>query len=459
MQFAGQRTDMDLQPIGEPENMFVKLTPDILPEPEAVLLTGITPQQTQLEGITEYEFLKHFTSDIATPDTIFVGYNTVRFDDEFMRVAHYRNFYDPYEWHWKDGRSRWDLLDVVRMTRALRPDGIEWPFTDEGVPTNRLELLTKLNKLSHENAHDALSDVHATIAVAKLIRDKEPKLFDYLLKLRNKKDIKQFIAANQTFVYSSGKYSNEYLKTAVVQQLHVGDDQQGAIVYDLRHDPMPFAELTPKQLAERWGYTRDPDAPERLPVKTLKYNRCPALCPTGLIADETVQKRLGITLQQIEDNRAKLAALPELRQNIIKAQQLMEEDRQASYAGGNLLEAETRVYDGMYDEHDRNFLRVIRAADPTELGEFVDKLHDSRLRDMLPRYKARNFPASLSSEERAAWDSYRQQRLFDGGDDSRLGKYFKQLAACSDDAKYVDKKFLLEELQLYGQSLMPEDIG
>src|SRR5882757_370087 len=289
MQFAGQRTDMDLQPIGEPVNLLVRLTPDVLPEPEAVLLTGITPQQTLTDGMTEAEFLKIFEAEISTPGTIFVGYNNVRFDDEYIRCARYRNFYDPYDWTWRDDRSRWDLLDLTRMTRALRPEGIEWPFTDEGKPTNRLELITKLNGLDHEHAHDALNDVLASIAVAKLIRDKQPKLFDWLLGHRTKKEIKTFLEQNKTFVYTSGKYSDEAAKTAVVQLLNMGSDQDGAIVYDLRHDPEQFAKFTPAELVERWQYTRDPDAPARLPVKTLKYNRCPAICPIGLISDTEIQ--------------------------------------------------------------------------------------------------------------------------------------------------------------------------
>ncbi len=457
MQFAGQRTDMNLNPVGDSENIYIKLTADVLPEPEAVLLTGITPQQTLLDGITEFEFLKYFEKEIATPGTIFVGYNTVRFDDEFMRSLHFRNFYDPYEWHWKDNRSRWDLLDLVRMTRALRPDGIEWPFSEEGVPTNRLELITKLNGLAHEHAHDALNDVMASISVAKMIRDKEPKLFEYLLTMRNKKDIKQFINDNETFVYSSGKYPNEFMKTAVVQLLHKGDDQSGALVYDLRQDPMPFAELTPTELVERWAYTKDPDAPTRLPVKTMKYNRCPAICPTGLIKDEAVQKRLGVTLDLIEANRAKLAALPELRKNIAKAQILMDQERQAGY-GTAEVEAEELIYDGMVADHDRNLLRVVRSAEPTELETFVSSFHDGRLKAILPRYKARNFPAAMTDEELQAWEAYRTQKLFAGGDTSRLARYFQQLATLATDSKYTEKQFLLEELQLYGQSIMPAEL-
>lgn len=454
MQFAGQRTDMNLKPVGEPFNVLVKLTPDILPDPEAVLLTGITPQQTLEGGITEVEFLKIFEEQVAVPDTIFVGYNTVRFDDEFIRCAHHRNFYDPYEWHWKDGRSRWDLLDLARMTRALRPEGINWPFTEDGVPTNRLELITSLNGLDHEHAHDALSDVLASIAAAKLIRNHQPKLFEWLLNLRGKKDIKNFLQQNQTFVYTSGKYANEYLKTAVVQLLTLGDDQHGALVYDLRHDPKQFAELTPKELAARWQYSKDPKAPPRLPVKTLKYNRCPAICPTGLIKEKGVQERLGITLDLIEKNRAALNALPQLKQNIIEARRLMDEEREKA-AAGETQEAEENVHGGLLDDHDRNLLKTVRASDPAGLSDFAAKFHDQRLQQMLPRYKARNFPESLTAEERQAWDEYRTQKLFGGGDDGKLAQYFRQLAACAENPKYADKQFLLEELQLYGQSLMP----
>src|ERR1017187_2824072 len=169
MQFAGQRTDMELRPVGDPVNIFIKLTPDVLPDPEAILVTGITPQITLAEGVTEAEFLTTFYNTVVADDTIFLGFNSIRFDDEFMRFMHYRNFYDAYKWQWQNGCSRWDLLDVVRMTRALRPQGINWPFDSSGRPANRLGLLAEVNKLNHTNAHDALGDVNATIALAQLI--------------------------------------------------------------------------------------------------------------------------------------------------------------------------------------------------------------------------------------------------------------------------------------------------
>jgi exodeoxyribonuclease-1 len=209
MQFAGQRTDTDLNPLGEPDNILIKITPDILPQPDAVLIHGITPQKTLVEGITEPELAKYLTSQVFTKDTIAVGYNNIRFDNDFIRFMFWRNFTDAYEWCWKDGCSTWDLLDVVRMTRALRPEGIKWPFASDGKPSNKLELLSAINKLDHVDAHDALSDVRATIALAKLLKTKQPKLFNYLLEHRDKKKIAPLITSGKPVVYTSGRYPSE----------------------------------------------------------------------------------------------------------------------------------------------------------------------------------------------------------------------------------------------------------
>lgn len=454
MQFAGQRTDMDLQPVGEPTNLLIKLGEDVLPDPDAIMVTGITPQSTLQDGLTEVEFLKYFHEEIATPDTIFVGYNTVRFDDEYMRFLHYRNFYDAYEWEWQDGKSRWDLLDVVRMTRALRPDGINWPMTEDGKPTNRLELITKLNGLDHEHAHDALNDVLASIAVARLIKTKQPKLFEWLLNLRGKNDVKKFLEANPTFIYSSGKYDINTEKTAVVRLVHV-DDSKGAMVYDLRHDPSVFEGLSAEELADRWRFTRDPDAPPRLPVKTLKFNRCPALSPTGVLSDPEVQKRLKVTPEIVNANLAKLNAMPELLANIVRARNLLDDERGEQWSK-EVADADAALYEGgFFDDNDKRLMSVIRAAKPNDLGDLRADLHDQRLRDLLPRYKARNFPGQLTDEERAAWEQYRYQLLMEGGTESRLARYMHRLSELAQSEAGSEKRYLLEELQLYAESIMP----
>lgn len=453
MQFAGQRADMSLKFVGEPVNVLVKMTPDVLPDPDAVLLTGITPQATITDGITEAEFLHQFEIEVATSGTIFVGYNTVRFDDEFMRFMHYRNFYDPYEWQWQDGRSKWDLLDVVRMTRALRPDGIQWPFDSKGSPTNRLELLTKLNKLDHAHAHDALSDVYATIEIARLIRNRQPKLFEYLLAMRDKKKVAELVEKAEPFVYASGQYPSEFEKTTVVQTVCNDPKKQGALVFDLRHDPAEFAGLSPEELAEAWAWKKPGEPGLRLPVKSLQYNHCPAIAPLGVL-DEDTQKRLKIDLALVRKHAAALKKAKDFAGNLQKAAALMEKKAQLRFMS-DVQDADGQLYDGFFENADRQKLRVVRAAQPTELGDLDLDFKDDRLRALLPLYKARNFPGALSTDERAEWEKFCSQKLVGGGVKSRTASYMKRLQELAAGKLTGNQQYLLEELQLYAESIMP----
>lgn len=456
MQFAGRRTDMELNPIGEPVDIHIKMTPDTLPDPDSVFVTGITPQITIAEGITEAEFLKYFTDEVALPDTIFVGYNTVRFDDEFIRCLHYRNFYDPYEWQWQDNRSRWDILDVVRMTRALRPDGIEWPFNTEGKATNRLELLTALNKLEHAHAHDALSDVDATIAVARMIRNKQEKLFDFLLSMRDKRRVENLVAGKQPFVYTSGKYPSEFEKTTIVYTICEQPDRQGsAFVYDLRIDPTQYKDSTPEQLAELWRWKKDVDAP-RLPVKTLHYNKCPAVAPTGVL-DEASQKRLGIDMKVIGKHLAILKSMGDLEERLCKAWKLVDAGRAQTKLVKTADEVDSRIYDGFFGGQDKQNMRVVRGAEPDELSALDMHFEDDRLISLLPLYKARNYSGILTAEERAEWDAFCERKLLAGDKHSRMAKFFMRLQELAQTGNLTEhQSYLLEELRLYGESIMPE---
>jgi exodeoxyribonuclease-1 len=453
MQFAGQRTDMELNLLGEPFNIIIRLTDDVLPDPDAILITGITPQKTKSDGVTEAEFLKTFHAQIATPGTIFVGFNTIRFDDEFMRYLHYRNFYDPYEWHWLDGKSRWDILDVVRMTRALRPDGIKWPVDAEGRPTCRLELITKLNGLDHQKAHDALNDVLATIAVAKLIREKQPKLFQYLLSVRKKDKVEGLVTSGQPFVYSSGKYSSEFDKTTVA--LYLGDNPKtGALVYDLRRNPTEWLNKRPEELVEAWKWKQDKTEP-RMPVKTLQYNRCPAVAPLGVLDDESKQ-RLKIDMAKIESHAKILADNPDFYQRLIKALTIMNKQQQTVMLANQQL-VDAQLYDDFFASEDKTKMRIFRASDGDAIFTQEIAFKDKRLNELLPLYKARNYATSLSDEERSAWEDYRKTKLLGGDNSSRAARYFKRLSELNEQTWLnQEQRFLLEELQLYGESMLPE---
>ncbi len=457
MQFAGQRTDLSMKPIGESDNILIKITEDILPDPDAILVTGITPQQTISDGITEVEFLKYFNENISLPGTIFTGYNSVRFDDEFMRFLHYRNFYDPYEWQWREGRSRWDLLDVVRMTRALRPDGIEWPFGSNGKPSNRLEYLTDVNKIKHANAHDALADVQAVIAVARLIHNKQPKLFNYLLEMRDKKQAAQLVLQDKPFVYTSGKYNSDYEKTTVAGLLGEHPSQKGgALVFDLRYDPSAFIDLKPDELAEAMRRRSDEEGP-RLPLKTLKYNRCPAIAPLSVL-DASSQARLKLDPSIYSINhKILLKVRDKLELNVKRALELLDKHQQAKFMEDE-QEVDSRLYDGFFAEGDKTKMSLIRATDAAELSGIDVTFTDGRLQALLPLYVARNFPKYMTDEERVSWEQYRERRLLGGGTSSRAMKFFARIQQLSQGSQITPKQqYLLEELQLYAESILPED--
>jgi exodeoxyribonuclease-1 len=445
MQFAGQATDMDLIPIGEPVNLLIKLSPDVLPEPDAIMITGITPQQTIADGLTEAGFLKYFYNHVVKPGTIFVGFNNIRFD--------------AYEWQWKDNCSRWDLLDLVRMTRALRPDGIEWPFAAGGKPTNRLELLTIVNKLAHSQAHDALSDVQATIAVASLIKSKQPDLFSYLLENRSKQAVKELVQKATPFVYTSSHYSSKFAHTTIAIQLAKHRTQDASLVYDLRYDPTPFLSMSAGQLIKAWKYSKDPSK-LRLPIKTLKYNRCPAIAPLGVIKDSETQHRLGINLDEITKNLATLKKHKAgFTDHLREAVAIMDKEREGVQAGlvDDRLTVDKRLYDSFINRTNGPAMSAIRTSGPDDLTSLESNLADARLKSLLPLYKARNFPKSLSHEERTAWEEFIASKLFAGGQSSLFAKYMSRLEELSKTKLSGGKQYLIEELKLYGESIVAAD--
>ena len=419
MQFAGQRTTLDLEPIGEPVNILVKLSNDALASPMAIAVTGITPQETLREGITEAEFCKIATEEFFTPGTIAVGYNNVRFDDEFMRALFWRNFYDPYEFEWKDGRSRWDILDVVRITRALRPEGIEWPVNEKGVATNRLELITALNGISHEHAHDALSDVFATIAVSKLIREKQPKLFEYLLKMRDKNEIKKLVNLEnkRPFVYTSGRYSTEFNKTTVAFPLTTSRNGN-ILVFDLRYNVENDEMIFPI-------------------VKELCFNKCPAVAPISVLNEANGWEKIGLSKEIVEKNLETLLKHPEFAER-------MREENENRPEFPLSLEPEAAIYEGFLNDADRIKTAVVRSASAEELADFSPEFLDERLPELLLHYKGRNFPESLSETETKAYEIYRRARL-----ERQAPKFLEEL-----EKLYEKDEFLGEELKLYFESLV-----
>lgn len=456
MQFAGQRTNMDLEPTGEPVNILIKLTDDILPSPGAILTTHITPQKTLEEGISEADFCREFLTNIATPDTIILGYNSIRFDDEFMRHTLWRNFHDPYEWAWSENRSRWDLLDVTRFVRALRPDGINWPMREtyggntkqtELKPTVNLVDMAKSNGFENEHAHDALADVYALIGVAKLLRDKQPKMWQYLFEHRSKQSILQIVKKGTLtpFVYTSGKYPSQNEKTTVAVAIGDGKTPGSILVWDLRYKPSSFAHLTDKEISDIMiaDYeTRQREDYVAIPTKELSPNKCPAVAPIGVL-DDGSQERIHLSMADIQDNLKDLKSNIDFINRVAKCW-LKRPDYPTS------KDVESRLYDGFMPDADKTKIRLVASANANELADMHPEFIDERLSELLLRYKARQYPKSLTDTEEKQWQKYRVAKL-----SSAIPKYMAELQKLAQSGKCDD--FILQELQLWAESIMPVD--
>lgn len=447
MQFAGIRTDEQFNQIGDPYNLLVTLNDDTLPSPGALMVTGVTPQQTREEGYTEAQFAKIFAEEVCTPDTIVLGFNSIRFDDEFIRALLWRNYYDPYEWSYKDGRSRWDMLDVVRLTRALRPEGIRWPMVD-GKAVNKLELLSKENDLEHTKAHDALSDVEALIGVTKLIASKQPQLFKYLLQLRDKKEVMKLvdISSPKPFVYASGRYDAEYNKTTVAWPLAEADFGN-IFVYDLRYDPSEWIEKTETELIDivTKPYSERDENDKRLPVKKLQYNRAPAVAPLGVLEQADGWKKISLELDVIEKHVKIIQQHPDFAQRVAKV--LL---KRPDFAP--LPDAESKLYDGFVGDRDKLRAEVLRNSSDADIKTYKPEFSDQRLQDMFPRYKVRNFSHLASAEDRTAYEVYRSERI-----QRQLPAFLKDFQAQSQRSDLTShQQYVLEELKLWLESIVPE---
>ena len=409
-QFAGLRTDFELNIIGEPLVIYCKPQMDILPSPQACLITGITPQHALENGLDEPEFIAQIHQQLAVPSTCGVGYNSIRFDDEVTRYSLYRNFYDPYQREWQHGNSRWDLIDLMRATRALRPEGIEWPDHQEGSPSFKLEDLTQANGIGHEDAHDALSDVTATIAVAKLVKNTQPKLFDYFLQGRGKIAAAKLVDLNtqKPFFHCSGMLPKARLYSALMMPLAAHPENKNSVIcIDLMADPEKLINLDPEEIKRLVFSSAQElsDNEERIPLKEVHLNKAPILA-TPKVVDANVAKRLSIDISRCEQNWQRLKQV-DLQQKL-----------QAVYAKRDYPaapEAEQQLYAGFLANQDKAILEHVRRATINDFKQQNFYFSDDRYNRLLFNYKARYFAESLADNEKSQWADNCRWRLTDSG--------------------------------------------
>ena len=408
-QFAGQRTTPELEPIDEPLLIHCRPSADLLPNPEACLITGITPQFAHREGLPEPEFFARIHEQMATPETCVLGYNSIRFDDEVTRHGLWRNFFDPYAREWRNGCSRWDLIDLARMCYALRPEGVNWPQREDGSASFKLEQLAAANAIDHGQAHDALADVQATIALARLLRRAQPRLFDFLFALRDKRRAAALLDWTQQtpVLHASSRIAAERgclaLMLPIAPHPH---NPNGVIVFDLDTDPAPLAALSAEDIRDRVFVARSdlPEDVQRLPLKVVHLNKCPALAPMSALTGVDLA-RIHLDLQRCLGHAEQIRAMPALAHKL-----------QTVFAGTHepgQAPAEHVLYSALPEHADLALAARVRRADPAQLHEFSGRFKDVRYRDLLRRYRARHYPDTLSDQERQAWRDWRRQQLLE----------------------------------------------
>ncbi len=454
-QFAAIRTDAALNEIGEPLMIYCKPAPDYLPSPEATLITGITPQLCLERGLPEHAFAAQIERAFSQPGTIGVGYNTIRFDDEVTRFLFWRNLIDPYAREWQNECGRWDLLDVVRLTYALRPDGIQWPKKEDGSASFKLEDLAKANGLLHESAHDALSDVRATIALARLIRNAQPKLFDFAFALHRKDRVASELglpAVRETakpFLHVSGMFPAERGCLAVMWPLASHPTNKNELLaWDLAHDPSELRDLDADTVRLRM-FTRAAELPEgvvRLPIKGVHLNKSPMVVGNLRTLAAPMAERWGIDLEAALRHAAIARDLPDM--SAIWAQ-VYERPKEAA------PDVDEDLYGGFVGNGDRRRLNQLRALSPAELAKDRTGFDDGRLEEIVFRYRARNWPETLSEEETQRWEQHRAAKLFDGEGGARTVEgLFAEIDALSETVDEQGEE-LLGALYDYADAIAP----
>ena len=456
-QFAALRTDADLNAIEPPISLFVQPADDLLPSPAATMITGITPQRALAEGVNEAAAFERIFEEMARPETCTLGYNSLRFDDEFVRCGFFRNFYDPYEREWRGGNSRWDLLDVLRMAYALRPEGIAWPLRDDGGVSFRLEHLANANDVREGEAHEALSDVLALLALARKLKQAQPKLWDYALRLRDKRYVAQLVdpVRMQPVLHVSQRFPATRMSSAPVVPIarHPQIDSR-VIVFDLDQDPEALLTLSPEDIADHL-YTPSADLPEgavRVALKEIHVNRCPIVVQWEHLREADFA-RLSIDRAKSEARAQVLRdAGPELAEKVRRVYAV-------TRARGASGDVDGSIYDGFIGDGDKRKFAAVRSLPPNALATHAFDFKDARMNELLFRYRARNWPETLDANDRVRWDDYRRQRLTR---DAELSEYsfesfFAEIAAFrTAHAAHGAKLALLDALEDWGRQRAAE---
>ena len=416
-QFAGIRTDENLNVLDE-HMFYCKPTHDSLPAPEACAVTGITPQLCEKKGFIEHEFIKKIHDEFSKPGTCIVGYNSIAFDDEYTRHTLFRNFLDPYSWHWQNGNARWDILNVARFCYAHKEEGsLNWVKNERNRPIFKLDRLAPANHIEHTNAHDAMADVRATIGIARIIKDTQPKFFNYALSLNDKKEVAQLVKPLHPMLLTSSSFGYKSSFTRLVTSIcNHPEYNDRSIVFNLNQDPEIFLELESEEL-KTLTFSKKSDLPkgiEKLDLSELVYNKSPMfVCSPNsdnFKLSPTLIEKFQLNLDKCLKNLRFIQQNSQSIEDKVRSIYTNDSDREPS------RDVDQSLYDSFISNNDRKICNEIQNLSPTQLSEFAPEFEDRRLTKLFLNFKARNYPELLNEFEQEQWFEIVQSRIQNGAD-------------------------------------------
>lgn len=456
------RLDKGLKEI-ERNELYCMINPLNIPAVGAFKTHQIPLSKIIDEGMFEPEFARS-VNDIflKRPNTCVLGYNSIKFDDNRTRELFYRNMVDPYQREYMNGNSRYDVLKLTRALKVFKPDAIEWPYREDGEPSMKLEDIAPLNNIIQENAHDAISDVEATIGLMELIKEKEPEFFDYTMKLRNKAFVSS-VTYNKPFLMVGDGPSRDNLYTGVLLPVSSHpQNKNSTICIDVSNiEQGKVKEVVDKILSiptdelDDYIYTRDKE--KKLPIMEVRGNQLPFVFTPALLKDEGVQKRTNINYESAMDNVRELSNNPDfasLTRHLFKAY-----NKEMPFPD----DVYGHIYKGFVSNQDKKTLSRLSTDDYSEWENIGKRIGDERIPELIERAIGNIDIELLSNEGRESFESTMKTRYNDlsGKYGETLPKFWYEASEVKNSKEETKEvKFIIKELEehvdYYASKYAPE---
>ena len=418
IQLGWQVTDPGMDPVADADSLLIRLPDDVLPSPGAMLVHQILPEIHQREGISEAELANHLEQLIA-PRTLVAGYNSRGFDDKFTQHVFYRSLRDPYVWQYADGRGRFDLYPVVLTYFVLAPSALRWPEDHGGRPRFKLDRIGPLNRLDQglKRAHDASADVAVTARLAKQLALHDPDLFASCLKRIDKHFVTDQIRADGRSeglleITPFAGWDQGFVRDLWVP-FRLSERSNDYVAIDLNCDPQAvmagLIQLVESPITDRFELRKQV---RELGLQTVRINAQPMFFRRGTLEPEVKARLEAFGRDEVRQNQHldvwhHIQDSPAFKQLYQLAVQVLAEPEQvipddvdfALYSGGFL------------SAHDKDLLASLPLMDPEGLSQWTQSFDDPRYEELLFRYRARNFPRSLTQGEWKRWQKIRRDKL------------------------------------------------